>query len=277
MYSSSAYRSYQTWPLPSRVPPVQPLSASQNLSITVSLGPRNVFQNKAFRVCAGNNNTSKHSNNIQWNDPPKNDVVEVGPENFLPTGRAEPIASRSLKQFGDKKMRPPVWACGPCATHKQARDWLLQTHRLHLDRPVPFHTKVSFKICHVRQVLLLSFSLFLSHTLSLPLSRQTVHSPSLICHGYGRKPSCASRITHRSQRICPENELVRLGCCCGKARGGRGGKQGPRPTSVDENIVSSQLEETGDVLEHKGERVRLPIIGVIGELDSSLNVYWLPD
>lgn len=64
---------------------------------------------------------------------------------------------------------------------------------------------------------------------------------------------------------------MRLGCVCGN-KGGQ--KQGP--TSVDEDIVSSQLEETGDVLEHKGERVRLPIIGIIGELDRSLDVYWLP-
>lgn len=57
--------------------------------------------------------------------------------------------------------------------------------------------------------------------------------------------------------------------------GGRGGHSPGRLklTSVDEDIVASELEEGRDVLEHKGEAVRLPVVGVFGELDSSLDIY----
>lgn len=43
-------------------------------------------------------------------------------------------------------------------------------------------------------------------------------------------------------------------------------------TSVDEHIVSSQLEEASDILEDEREAVVLPIVGVIGELDGSLDI-----
>lgn len=49
-----------------------------------------------------------------------------------------------------------------------------------------------------------------------------------------------------------------------------------KPTSIDEDIVTTQLEEAGDVLEHEGERVGLPVVGVIGELDGPLDVCWIP-
>lgn len=43
------------------------------------------------------------------------------------------------------------------------------------------------------------------------------------------------------------------------------------PTSVDEDIVASKLEEGRHVLEDERERVRLPVIGIVGKLDSSLD------
>lgn len=52
----------------------------------------------------------------------------------------------------------------------------------------------------------------------------------------------------------------------------RGGKR--RPTSVDEDVISSQLEEAGDILKHKREGVRLPVISVVGEFDGALDIYW---
>lgn len=43
-------------------------------------------------------------------------------------------------------------------------------------------------------------------------------------------------------------------------------------TSVDEDVIPTQLEEARDVLEHEREAVVLPIIGVIGELEGPLDV-----
>lgn len=57
-----------------------------------------------------------------------------------------------------------------------------------------------------------------------------------------------------------------------KVRKPQNGKHGEPRTSIDEDIFTTQLEETGDVLEDERERVRLPVVGVVGELDSSLDI-----
>lgn len=61
-----------------------------------------------------------------------------------------------------------------------------------------------------------------------------------------------------------------VGCEDGHGKGTREDEL----TSVDEDVVAAQLEEAGDVLEDEGERVRLPVVGVVGELDGSLDVYF---
>ena len=42
-------------------------------------------------------------------------------------------------------------------------------------------------------------------------------------------------------------------------------------TSVDEHVITPKLEEGRDVLEDERERVCLPVVGVISELDGSLD------
>lgn len=43
-------------------------------------------------------------------------------------------------------------------------------------------------------------------------------------------------------------------------------------TSIDEHVIPTQLEEARDILEHEREAVVLPVIGIIGEFDCSLDI-----
>lgn len=43
-------------------------------------------------------------------------------------------------------------------------------------------------------------------------------------------------------------------------------------TSVDKYVIPTQLKEARDILEHEREAVVLPIVGVIGKFDGSLNI-----
>ena len=43
-------------------------------------------------------------------------------------------------------------------------------------------------------------------------------------------------------------------------------------TSIDEHVLSTELEERSDVLEDEPERVGLPVVCIIGEQDAALNV-----
>lgn len=43
-------------------------------------------------------------------------------------------------------------------------------------------------------------------------------------------------------------------------------------TSVDEDIVTAQLEERGHVLKDKREGVCLPVVGVVGEQNLALDI-----
>jgi hypothetical protein len=45
-----------------------------------------------------------------------------------------------------------------------------------------------------------------------------------------------------------------------------------RTATVDEDVLASELEERGDVLVDELEAVGLPVSGIIGELDVSLDI-----
>jgi hypothetical protein len=46
-------------------------------------------------------------------------------------------------------------------------------------------------------------------------------------------------------------------------------------TAIDIDVVASELEEWGDVLEDEFERVRLPVGCIVGELNVRLDVWKL--
>ena len=44
-------------------------------------------------------------------------------------------------------------------------------------------------------------------------------------------------------------------------------------SSVDVDVMATKLEESGGILEYLLERIGLPVIRVVGELDGSLDIY----
>lgn len=99
--------------------------------------------------------------------------------------------------------------------------------------------------------------------------RPQEHSPFSRCRGYGRRGRIKPCTLSSTRTDSPG------GMWCEGAAHRTGTFASLELTSVDEDVVASQLEEGRDVLEHKVKASLLPVGRVIGELDRSLDIYWV--
>lgn len=160
-------------------------------------------------------------------------------------------------------MRTPVWACGSAQRNQEAERWLWAS-LLHSGCLAQFDAPTREDLSRWTEVF--------SNNQGTGRLNHVVTTAEAAMYAMGAMGSTLIPTDSQIQRLCgrehprktQENRPPGEGAWWGARR---------RPTSVDEDIISSEFEEAGDVLEHERERVRLPIIGVVGELDSSLDVY----